>query len=95
MLTLFGESHPSDGNVGTSYPCHAQPRSTPIIPPSPPTLFTLALALMTCGKSFQLEISSTFSFYARELNLVSKCRQMNTLYCEIIKSMGKKLNILS
>ena len=37
-------------------------------------------------KRFRLEISSTFSFYARELNLVSKCRQMNKIYCEIIKN---------
>ena len=54
---------------------------------------------MTCGKSFQSEISSTFSFYARDLNLVSKCRQVNKLYCEIIKSRGKywkkNLSILS
>ena len=28
-------------------------------------------------------------FYARELNLVPKCREMNKLYCEIIKSKGK------
>ena len=39
--------------------------------------------------SFQLEISSAFSFYARELNLVSKSRHMNKLYCEIIKTRGK------
>ena len=39
--------------------------------------------------SFRLEISSVFSFYARELNLVSKCRQMHKLYSEIIKSRGK------
>ena len=57
--------------------------------PFPPTLSTLALALVTCGKSFQSEISSAFSFYARELNLVSKCRQMNDFYCEIIKSWEK------
>ena len=55
---------------------------------SPLTLFTLALALVTHGKSFLSEISSAFNFYARELNLVSKCRQMNKL-CEIIKSRGK------
>ena len=78
-----------DGNVGTSYPCRAQPRATPTIPPSPPTLSTLALALVTRGKSFQSEISSAFSFYARELNLVSICRQMNKLYSEIIKRRGK------
>ena len=41
------------------------------------------------NKKFCLEISSTISFYARELNLVSKCRQMNKLYCEIIKRRGK------
>ena len=40
-------------------------------------------------KSFCSEISSAFIFYARELNLVSKCRQINKLYCEIIKSRGK------
>ena len=40
-------------------------------------------------KSFCLEIFSAFSFYARELNLMSKCRQMNKLYCEIIKIGGK------
>ena len=40
-------------------------------------------------KSFCLEISIAFSFYAGELNLVSKCRQMNKLYCEIIKIRGK------
>ena len=57
---------------------------------SPPTLFILALAFVTRGKSFCSEISSAFSFYARELNLVSKCRQMNKLYCEIIKKYGKK-----
>ena len=57
---------------------------------STPTLFTLTLALMkTRGKSFQSEISSAFSFYARDLNLVSKCRQMKKLYCEIIKNNGK------
>ena len=40
-------------------------------------------------KSFHSEISSTFSFYDRELNLAAKCRQMNKPYCEIIKSRGK------
>ena len=82
-----------DGNVDTSYPCCAQPYSIPTIHPSPLTLSTLAQALVTHGKSFQSEISSAFSFCARELNLVSKCRQMNKLYFEIIKSresMGKK-----
>ena len=39
-------------------------------------------------KSFRSEIFSSFSFYARKLNLVSKCRQMNKLYCEIIKIRG-------
>ena len=44
-------------------------------------------------KSFSLEIYSAFSCHARELNLVSKCRQMNKLYCEIInirRKYGKK-----
>ena len=40
-------------------------------------------------KSFCSEISSAFCFYASELNLVSKCRQMNKLNCEIIKIRGK------
>ena len=40
-------------------------------------------------KSFNSDISSTFTFYVRELNLVSKCRQMNKLYREIIKDRGK------
>ena len=73
-------------------------KTNPTIASSPPTLSTLDLALVTRGKSFQSEISSAFSFYANDLNLVSKCRQMNKLYCEIIKSKGKygkKLNILS
>ena len=38
-----------------------------------------------------------FSFYARGANFVSKCRQKNKLYCEIIKirgSMKKTLEIL-
>ena len=41
----------------------------PTIPPSPPTLS--ALALVTHGKSFHSGISCVYSFYARELNLVS------------------------
>ena len=87
-----------DGNVGTSYPCSVPTRATATISPSPPTLTTLALALVTRGKSFQSEISCAFSFYAKELNLVSKCRQIHKLDCEIIKSgesMGKNLNILN
>ena len=48
-------------------------------------------------KSFCSEISSAFSFYDRELDMVSKCRQMNKLYCKIIKISGnyeKKKEIL-
>ena len=56
------------------------------------------LVLVTHGKSFQSEISRAFSFLL-ELNIVSKCRQMNKNYCEIMKSREKyrkkKLNILS
>ena len=40
-------------------------------------------------KCFRSQISRAFSFYARELNLEAKCRQINKLYCEIIKSRGK------
>ena len=47
------------------------------------------LALTSIRKSFNLEISIFFIFYARELHLVSKCRQMNKLYCEIINVRGK------
>ena len=36
-----------------------------------------------------LEFERNFHVYARELNLVSKCRKMNKFYCEIIKSRGK------
>ena len=47
-------------------------------------------------KSFISKTSRELSFYARELNLVSKCRQMNKFYCEIIKIRekygGKKIN---
>ena len=41
------------------------------------------------NKSFCSDISRVLSFYARELNLVSKCRKMNKLYCEILKIRGK------
>ena len=47
-------------------------KTNPTIPPSPPTLFTLTLALVTCGKSFQSEICSAFDFYARECQNVGK-----------------------
>ena len=40
-------------------------------------------------KSFCSEISTAFSSYAGELHLVSNCRQMNKLYCEIIKIWEK------
>ena len=40
-------------------------------------------------KVFVSKISSAFSFYARELNLMSKCGHMNKFYCEIIKIRGK------
>ena len=46
-----------------------------------------AIVLMRIRKSFCSEISSAFIFYAREPNLVSKCRQMNKL-CGIIKIRG-------
>ena len=58
-------------------------KKNPTMPPSPPTHSSLALALVTHGKSFQLEISIALSVYARELNIMSKCRQMNNLCCEI------------
>ena len=47
------------------------------------------LAITHTRKSFCSEISSTFSFYARELNFMTKCRKMNKIYYEIIKSSGK------
>ena len=40
-------------------------------------------------KHFRSKISRAFNFCAGELNLVSKCRQMNQLCCEIIKIRGK------
>ena len=58
-------------------------------------LFVYSLALPRIRKRFCLEISSAFIFYARELNLVPKCKQMNKLYCGIIKirvSMKKNQN---
>ena len=39
-------------------------------------------------KIFCSEISNAFIFYARELNLVLKCRQMNKLDCGIIIIRG-------
>ena len=44
-----------------------------------------ALALAPARKSFCIKISSAIIFQGRELNLVSKCRQMNKLSC------GKKI----
>ena len=66
-----------------------QKKLNPTIPPLPPILSTPALALVTCRKKFQSEISSASSFYARELNLVSRCRLMNKLYSKMIKSSEK------
>ena len=45
-----------------------------------------ALAQTSIGKSFRSEISSTFIFYARELNSVSKSRKTNIFYCGINKN---------
>ena len=45
-----------------------------------------ALALAPVTKSLCIKISSAVIFHGRELNLVSKCRQMNKLSC------GNKIN---
>ena len=44
------------------------------------------IALAPVRKSLRIEISSDVIFHGRELNLVSKRRQMNKLSC------GKKIN---
>ena len=66
-LQLFNYPLVQSAHATSVVPHHAQLQQYSISP----TLFTLALALVTHGKSFQSEISSAFRFYARELNLVS------------------------
>ena len=74
----------------SAYPTPAIPQhATPTICYLPQHLFVHSWALSCIIKSFHSKISSAFSFYARELNLVSKCRQINKLYCGITKSRGK------
>ena len=54
------------------------------------------LVLTSIRKSFCSEIFSAFIFYARDLTLVSKCREMNKLYCEVTNIRGyyEKINFI-